>query len=298
MIQHIKPQNGDLKVINNTPCIFSEGYWIRCYEPPHKQDESYAEKRYLIKMLTKRVFRNTEPGINTPGCKLDITRETYDNCQDTAQKRILAGMMAGALLNRAADILTHVVELQKDGVNITSQNELIRQCGHHLMEALELGKNVKHYSGAEGIDELWGEPFKAFSLPIDEFYKSRYQKIGLSMRMIDDIALLMNNVVAHFKPLTGLDKKINAFAETAKQVAETAKNDPVFINLWPKFIANGECLLNPIMLSEEDVLNLKSTLALLKSGKNLIQHISSARVTMPKSYNLYKIRCQQHLEDL
>ncbi|MGC4093589.1 MAG: hypothetical protein QM756_37965 [Polyangiaceae bacterium] len=37
---------------------------------------------------------------------------------------------------------------------------------------------VLHRSGEEGIDELWGEPFKAFAFPIEEFYKSRYIKIA------------------------------------------------------------------------------------------------------------------------
>ena len=43
-------------------------------------------------------------------------------------------------------------------------------------------------SGEEGIDELWGEPFRAFSVSVAEFYESRYIKIGQSMRDIDRIA--------------------------------------------------------------------------------------------------------------
>ena len=55
----------------------------------------------------------------------------------------------------------------------------------HLQEALALGQMVLHRSGEEGIDELWGEPFKAFAFPIEEFYQSRYLKIAQTMRDID-----------------------------------------------------------------------------------------------------------------
>ncbi len=160
---------GEQRTINGKPCVFYAGYWIRRYDITLDTYGSYTDKKRLIKMLTRRVFHNTETGINMPGSKLKETRAAYDNNDNPKQKRINAAMLAGALLNRATDILTHVVELQKDGVEITPQNELIRQCGRHLMEALDLGKQVKHCSGAEGIDELWGEPFKAFSQPINDF---------------------------------------------------------------------------------------------------------------------------------
>ena len=38
-----------------------------------------------------------------------------------------------------------------------------------------------HRSGEEGIDELWGEPF-APSIPLEDFYESRYIKIGRVLR--------------------------------------------------------------------------------------------------------------------
>ena len=45
----------------------------------------------------------------------------------------------------------------------------MRECGRCLQDALTLGRFVQHRSGEEGIDELWGEPFKAFTMPIDAF---------------------------------------------------------------------------------------------------------------------------------
>ena len=289
--------DGTERTIDGKSCVFYEGYWIRRYELPKHVHESYAEKKTLIKMLTKRVFRNTETGMNTPGNKLDIARHNYEINNTPEQKRIHAGMLAGALLNRAADILTHVVELQKDGVCITSENELIRQCGQNLMEALELGKNVKHYSGAEGIDELWGEPFKAFSYPIEEFYKSRYQKVGLSMAMIDNVAASMCLVATEYTRLNGLHTLIKEYANTAKSVTETAKSDPMFLSLWPQFVSNGERILNPKpYIGKHKNRSLSKALSIIKSGKNLIQHISSARVPMPKSFEEYKTRCETHIQ--
>jgi hypothetical protein len=47
---------------------------------------------------------------------------------------------------------------------------------------------VLHRSGDEGIDELWGEPFRAFSIPVEAFYESRYIKIAQALREIDRIA--------------------------------------------------------------------------------------------------------------
>ena len=64
-------------------------------------------------------------------------------------------MLAGALFNRATDIFTNVVELAERGVFLSPTSDLMRKCGRCLKEALDLGEQVKHYSGHEGIDELW-----------------------------------------------------------------------------------------------------------------------------------------------
>lgn len=295
----ISPQNGDEQTINGKPSVYYDGYWMRRYDAPKHLNDSYEEKRKLIKMLTKRVFRNIEAGMNTPGYKLDAARQAYDNCQNNVEKRVHAGMLAGALLNRATDILTHVVELQKDGVHIVPQNELIRQCGKNLMEALELGKQVKHYSGCEGIDELWGEPFKAFSLSMEDFYKSRYQKIAHALQMIDDIALLMMQIAHQIDVFNNMDSKIKDYAHTANQVVETAKNDPVFLTLWPKFVACSESILNyPNIVSESRSSKTSQAFTLIKSGNNLIKHITSARVTMPKSYAEYQQACEEFIQSI
>ena len=92
-------------------------------------------------------------------------------------------MLAGALFHRATDLFTSIVDLAELGVKVSDNNELMRECTECFEEALSLGKQVKHHSGCEGIDEIWGEPFKAFTLSPTEFYKSRFIKISAASMM-------------------------------------------------------------------------------------------------------------------
>jgi len=129
-------------------------------------------------------------------------------------------MLAGALFNRATDIFTKLVELQACGVEIHADNALMRQCGEHLQESLALGQMVLHRSGEEGIDELWGEPFKAFAFPIEEFYRSRYVKIALAMRAIDSIGDALRTTIAALPAFTSLLPVVDEFVHTAKLKSE------------------------------------------------------------------------------
>lgn len=294
--------NGEKRTVNGKPCIYYEGYWIRRYDISQATYDSYADKKSLITMLSRRVFHNTEHGINTPGSHLDAAREAYDNCSNAGEKRVNAAMLAGALLNRATDILTHVVELEKDGVQITRQNELIRQCGSNLMEALELGKQVKHFSGMEGIDEIWGEPFKAFSQPMEEFYNSRYMKIGKAMGMIDAIC---QKTIGTFGSLPGyeqLKQLLIEYAYTSRLSVETVKEDPEYMKIWPTFIASSEALLSfRPELADDTSLEQKLVTELItdhiKAGKELIYYITRARVPMPKSFQEYSDKCERLSHD-
>ena len=170
------PANGCIREIDGTRRVFYDGYWIKYYAPP---DDTLAAKKQLIQALTRRLFNHVEHGINIPGRRLEEARTAYERETDPARKRVNRAMLAGAYFNRAADIFTHLVELEDSGVKINSSNDLMRECGFCLREALEYGKLVKHRNGDEGIDELWGEPFKAFIMSIDDFYESRYIKIAI-----------------------------------------------------------------------------------------------------------------------
>src|ERR1019366_7670090 len=139
-----------------------------------------------------------------------------------------SAMLAGCLFNRAADIFTKLVEIQAIGVAITADNALMRECGEYLQEALSLGKQVLHRSGEEGLDELWGEPFKAFAFPIEDFYNSRYIKIARTF--------------ARAPSFSGVDRLVDDFAQAAKVKCETLRTDPDIFDVWTSFAVSGERL--------------------------------------------------------
>ena len=156
------PSNGTRLIIDETDYIYYYGYWIRYYQP---LTDTLSNRKLLIDSLTRRAFHHTEAGISTPGKSLDQARIAYESETNPARKRVNAAMLAGSLFHRATDLFTSIVDLGELGVQVSRDNELMRQCSGRFQEALTLGKQVKHYSGCEGIDEIWGEPFKAFTMP-------------------------------------------------------------------------------------------------------------------------------------
>lgn len=291
-----KIENGTRKDFGDKPCIYFDGYWIRYYAPP---SDSLSAKKRLIDSLTRRLFHHTEHGINTPGESLDLARRAYDEEKDPARKRVNGAMLAGALFNRAADIFTTVVDLTEKGVHISPDNELMRACGEYFQEALELGKSVKHYSGHEGIDELWGEPLKAFTLTIEDFYNTRYVKIAQTMHNIDELGRRM---CALFKPdpaFAGVGPLIMEVCEAAKLESETIRTDPVIFEVWPRFVAAGEALLafEPKLPEKATIHELRIVelgKRLIDDGNDLLTYISGARVPMPKSTREFLERCDTY----
>jgi hypothetical protein len=206
-------------------------------------------------------------------------------------------MLAGALFNRAADIFTKLVELQSVGIEIQSDNALMRECGRCLQEALGLGRLVLHRSGEEGIDELWGEPFKAFSIPLEDFYESRYVKIALTLRDIDRIA---EAIAANFEPLpcfAGLGPTCG-LRQAAKIKTETLRTDPDIFDVWTSFVTAGERLCAHFNAAAMPALEDQHLVAdgrqLLQRGRDLISDITRARTPMPKSAQEYIERCEAY----
>ncbi len=291
-------KNGTIKDFGDKRCIFYDGYWIRYYPPP---PDSLAAKKQLIENLKKRLFHHTESGINTPGRNLNAARETYEKESDPARKRVKGTMLAGALFNRATDIFTTAVDLEGTGVKISPDNELMRQSGEYFQEALELGKLVKHYSGHEGVDELWGEPLKAFAMPIEDFYISRYVKIAQTMRDIDIIVAKMVEVLSPNPAFEAILPTVRDYAETAKVEAETIRSDIAIFDVWPKFVATGEAILafTPVLPGDAgpgDQKLCEIALDLLHDGKDLLSYLAGVRTPMPKSSEAYLKRCQAYLE--
>jgi hypothetical protein len=290
------PADGDRRVTDDVEYIYYDGYWIRYYAP---LEDTLANRKRLIDSLTRRAFHHTEAGINTPGRSLELAREAYERETDPEQKRINAAMLAGALFNRATDLFTSIVELGEKGVKVSRNNELMRQCSECFQEALKLGRQVKHHSGCEGIDEVWGEPFKAFTMPVDDFYQSRFIKIAQGMREIDQVAACMIEEFSRRELFTGLEALIVDYADAARHAAETMKKDPIIFQVWPKFVALGEKLdeFRPDLPDgAEQMLRMRIAYgrALIQEGRRLISYIASARVPMPKSTAAYIDKCKRY----
>lgn len=288
--------NGTLSIINGEQRIYYYGYWILYYEPPA---ETWTARIRLIEGLTRRTFHHTEAGINTPGDKLDLARKCYEEASNEQEKRVNGAMLAGALFNRATDIFKIIVELEDKGVHLSLENELMQECNECLLEAMKLGKMVRHVSGVEGIDELWGEPLKAFTMPLEMFYETRYVKISNTMRDIDRIVTELRECLSDcpdFKPLWPI---LDEFSNYAKLNSETIKRDPRWYAIWPKFVTNSENIEALVSQLQDSVDSdsrsfIIAGCKLIDDGKNLIRHISGARVPMPETTKRFMKQCEQY----
>ena len=295
------PAEGSRRVVDGQERVYYEGYWIKTYPAP---GDSLEAKKRLIEALTRRLFNHTEHGINIPGPLLNEARRHYDTETDPAKRRVKAAMLAGALFNRATDIFTKLVDLQAVGIEILSDNPLMRECGRCLLEAMELGKFVLHRSGEEGIDELWGEPFRAFSVPVEDFYESRYIKIGQSMRDIDKITAGIERIFAQIPEFVGVTTLFREFAEAAKIKTETLRTDADYFELWSELVTAAERLGNFLpdstSTAEDDPDALAGRLAvglqLIRQGRDLVFYIARARTSMPKSAREFIARCEIYLQ--
>lgn len=288
--------NGTTKVIEGVRRIHYDGYWIKAYDPPA---DSLRAKRRLIEALTRRLFNHVEHGINIPGKRLNEARHAFDVETDPERRRVKGAMLAGALFNRATDIFTKLVDLQEQGVDVSHDSALMRECGQCLQESLTLGKMVLHRSGDEGIDELWGEPFRAFSIPIEAFYESRYIKIAETLRSIDRIAAATVDALARTPLFRGIEHDVLFFAEAAKVKCETLRTDESIFDIWSDFVVASEHLatfsprLPPAAAPELTQLAADGK-QLIVAGNELISYITRARVRMPKSTERYIERCEAY----
>ncbi len=289
-----KEDNGIIREHNGKICILIDGYWLRYYAPPANTME---EKRGLIFSLRRRVFHHTEEGINSPGWRLEIARKYYEEETDPKLKRVKAAMLAGSLFNRATDIFASVVDLEEKGIHVDDTNQLMKQCESCFVEALELGKQVKHFSGEEGVDELWGEPFKAFSYPIDKFFESRYIKLAQTFAAIDKI---IDRMAAVFINVDGFQRVLPLLEElrdAAKTEVETMRRDEAIYEVWPRYVAAKEAIaeFKPCGLKEqirEDGLRYwEDGLRLLHMGKEVVSHLSGVRVPMPVTTKNFMATC-------
>jgi hypothetical protein len=289
---------GSQRVIDGQRRVYCEGYWVKAYDVPA---DTLAAKKRLIEALTRRLFNHVEHGVNIPGSRLEEARRAFDAESEPRRRRVKGAMLAGALFNRAADVFTKVVEIQSLGIEILPDNALMRECGEHLQEALELGRMVLHRSGEEGIDELWGEPFKAFAFPIEEFYRSRYMKIAQTMRTID---IIQDELIATFggrHAFSGVEPLIRECVAAAKVKCETLHTDPEIFEVWAALVVAAEKLCafevrSSKTSSLDEQVKVRHGVQLIAMGKDLIFHMTRARVPMPKSTRDYVERLQKYRE--
>lgn len=295
MEQSIAP--GTRRMVNGHQRVFYEGYWMKTYPVP---EDTLSYKKTLIEALTRRLFNHTEHGLNIPGNRLEEAKKAYEEEADPTKKRVKGAMYAGAMFNRATDIFRRLVDLQEVGVEISPSNDLMRECGRCLQEAYGLCRLVLHRSGEESIDELWGEPFRAFSVPLEDFYEARYIKIGQTKRDIDRIADIMVGTFVPLRMFPDIGPHIRDFALAAKIKSETLRTDPAIFDVWASFATAAERLVayEPVLgdpAGEVEVRMADAARKLIWNGRDLIFHITRARVPMPKSTEDYISRCRQFL---
>lgn len=294
-------ENGTRKQCDGKECIYYDGYWIRYYPVP---EDTLANRKRLIDHLTKRTFHHTESGINTPGERLDEARKAYEEQTEPARRRVNGAMLAGALFNRATDIFTAIVELEAKGVKVSRDNELMRQCAECFKQALVLGKQVKHYSGEEGIDELWGEPFKAFTQSAAQVFESRYLKIAQTMRDIDRIGNQLAQALSRKRHFVDAVPLLEGLINSAKLQLETMKTDPAFFSVWPEFIAHRELVEAYVPAATNTNSSVRQRyqidkgVKLIREGTALITYLSEARVPMPKSMRFFLQQCDQFEQEI
>jgi len=292
-------KNGTRRCVDEKDSVYYDGYWIRFYPIP---EDTLANRKQLITGMTRRAFHHTESGINTPGGKLEEARKAYRRETDPNRKRVNAAMLAGALFNRATDIFTSIVDLEANGVVIAPENELMVECGVCFAEALELGRQVKHRGGQEGIDEVWGEPFKAFAQPLAQVFESRYQKIAQTLKDLDRVIDSLISCLQNDPRFGDIVPLIEEYAIRAKDQIETAKNDDAFFVIWPAFVASREKLTNSIPTNPpidtiENLRHFEQGVKLITSGAALIAYLSEARVPMPKSTHDFLRQCELYIEN-
>lgn len=294
------PPEGTRRIIDGQERVFYDGYWIKTYPVPA---DSLDAKKRLIEALTRRLFNHTEHGLNIPGTRLAEARQSYEAETDPGRRRVKGAMLAGTLFNRATDIFRKLVELQGEGVEIRSDDALMRECGACLIEAMELGRFVLHRSGEEGIDELWGEPFRAFSIPVEDFYESRYIKIGQSLRDIDRISETMIATFTQIPAFVDIEQAIRDFTSAAKIKTETLRTDPGIFEVWSRLVTAAERLANhaphPALVTSSATPqhNISDGLQLIRNGRDLVFYITRARTPMPKSTREYIERCASYLQN-
>ena len=287
---------GTRRIIDGRERVFYSDYWVKTYTVP---EDTLQAKRKLIGALTRRLFNHVEHGLNIPGSRLNEARKSYEDEADPERRRVKGAMLAGALFNRAADIFTKLVELQSVGIEIQSDNALMRECGRCLQEALghrggvemgaqalagrhEAGPDVEDVGvGAQGLGFCLGGAGEGLHVGAEAGEAGQRPEVGGdgSGDAVDvaqgegdlDVAALVEVFEGDREGLEGLAPQL-----VDALLAGAVQHQP----------AEAEGL--------EDQHLVADGRQLLQRGRDLISDITRARTPMPKSAQEYIERCEAY----
>jgi hypothetical protein len=97
----------------------------------------------------------------------------------------------------------------------------------------------------------------------------------------------------------GIEPTIRDFARVARIKVETLRTDREIFDIWAEMVTAGERLANfrPILKDPDSVREQRVSsfgTQLICNGRDLIFHITRARVTMPKSTRDFVERCDTY----
>ncbi|MDX1519936.1 MAG: hypothetical protein R3318_07405, partial [Gammaproteobacteria bacterium] len=153
--------------------------------------------------------------------------------------------------------------------------------------------------GGEGNTELWGEPFRVFTMSMSEFFETRYIKLAQTMSGIDRVAGAMMSVIKCHKAFNGMKILLDDFALTAKHACETLRSDPAIFEVWPAYVAAKELfeeypLVIPDNIKDEEKSRLNEQFRVIKEGGELLARLANLRVPIPESVESFIEKCESY----
>ena len=136
-------------------------------------------------------------------------------------------------------------------------------------------------------------------MSIADFYESRYVKIAMTMKNIDQAAGFMIRCINKDVRFEGLEQLILDYALMARRKCEILVTDKDMLDVWAKFVVAGEEItgFTPRLVSDKNgcpPVDVIDSQHLLKMGVRLIAFITRARTPMPKSTDNFLQECERY----
>ena len=123
--------------------------------------------------------------------------------------------------------------------------------------------------------------------------------MGYRTPNIDRIAAVMIETFAADPLFAGIDQLVTHFTNLAKDKCETLRTDSNLFDVWAEFVLSSERLaaFTPHLPDNPEPATLRRAadgMRLILQGRDLLNYISRARVTMPKTRREYFERCEHY----